>query len=342
MGATVTAGAKTRIPDAFREFLLLEQAQRSAQTRSADQEARIRDFLTAADSRLAAAEVLTGGDQVPAALTLYREAIVLTIGALLADRGLESSEPTAENAFERLATLLDAGEIPPAPSEFQQVQALLSDSRLLVFDGLSATDALEKRTEVEAVAIWLRGLVDSRTVQQIKWSRATRLGGIALGVFALVTWGVIAMLSPKNIALGKPVQLSSRRPNCPPTAGEAGLAGSGLVDGLKGATYDICTNYEVHPWATIDLQKVRSVSKVIVYDRGDCCWGAYDLPSVLDISDDGTNFTEIARRTTPYTATDPWVIKLERKAGRFIRLRVDSNDPKELVLTEVEVYSPKW
>jgi hypothetical protein len=336
------AGVLRLVPDAFREFFLLEKAQREVASRSTDQETRIRYLVTAGDARLAAAESLTGGDQVPAALILYRDGIIFTIWALLESRGRDGNEPTAEGAFRSLDKLIEAGEVEGAPETLASVRALLTDTRPLAFDELPAAEALTKRSEIETTALWLRGLVDARTVRQIKWSRALRLGTTALLVLAALGFGGTRLVSPKNIALGKPVHLSSQRPQCPPGSGETGLAGSGLVDGNVSGTYDICTNYEVRPWATLDLQKVQRISKIVVYDRGDCCWGSYDLPTVLELSEDGTNFREVARRTTAYSATDPWIIKLDHQSARFVKLRVDANEPRELVLSELEVYAPRF
>jgi hypothetical protein len=336
------AGALRLVPNAFREFFLLEKAQREVSSRSAHQETKIRDFVTAADARLAAAESLTGGDQVPAALILYRDGILLTIWALLESHGRESNEPTVEGAFRSLAALIEAGEVPPGPESFEGARALLSDPRPLAFDELPTSQALAKRTQIETIALWLRGLVDPRTVRQIKWSRALRIGTIGLALLAVLGFGITKLMSPKNIALGKPVQMSSRRPQCPAGSGEAGLPPSGLVDGTVSGTYDICTVYEVRPWVTLDLQQSRRISKIVVYDRGDCCWGSYDLPAVLELSDDGTNYREVARRTTAYSATDPWVVKLDNPSARFVKLRVDANEPRELVLTELEVYAPRF
>jgi hypothetical protein len=336
------AGVLRLVPDVFREFFFLEKAQREVSSRSADQQTRIRDFLTAADARMAAAEALTGGDQVPAALILYREGIVFTIRAVLESRGRDSAETTADAAFRGLAALIDAGEAPPPPDGFESVRALLSDTRPLAFDELPSSEASSKRSQVETFALWLRGLVDARSVGQLKWSRALRMGTVALAVIAALVFGINKMVAPKNIALGKPVQISSRRPQCPPGTGEVGLPPSGLVDGNTGGNYDICTNYEVRPWVTVDLQSVRRISKIVAYYRGDCCWGSYDLPAVLEISEDGTNFQEVARRTTAYSATDPWVTKLDKPSARYVRVRVDSNESRELVMTELEVYAPRF
>jgi hypothetical protein len=336
------AGVLRFVPEGFREFLLLERAEREASSRSVDQEAKIRDFVAAADARLTAAESLTGGDQVAATLTLYRDGIIFTIRALLESRRRDSSEHTAEGAFRALATLIQAGEVQSPPPSLESARTLLTDTMPLAFDELPSGEALAKRSDVESVAFWLRGLVDTRTVRQLKWSRALRIGTIGLALLALLGVGVGKLVAPKNVALGRPVQTSSRRPHCPATAGEAGLPPSGLVDGTVGAAYDICTSHELRPWATVDLEQVRRLAKIVIYNRGDCCWGLQDLPTVLELSEDGTNFREVARRTTAYSAADPWVVRLDKQAARFVRLRVDSNDLRELVLTELEVYVSRF
>jgi len=92
----------------------------------------------------------------------------------------------------------------------------------------------------------------------------------------------------------------------------------------------------------VDLQDTRRISKIVAYYRSDCCHGLYDLPAVVELSEDGTNFREVGRRTTAYSTADPWVIKLDRQPAKFVRLRVDSNEPRELVMTELEVFAPKW
>jgi hypothetical protein len=82
------------------------------------------------------------------------------------------------------------------------------------------------------------------------------------------------------------------------------------------------------------------LSKVIIYNRSDCCWGQNDLPAVLEVSEDGTTFTEVGRRVTPYSSADPWVVLLLGQRARIVRLRVDSNEPyRELVLNEIEVFA---
>jgi hypothetical protein len=101
----------------------------------------------------------------------------------------------------------------------------------------------------------------------------------------------------------------------------------------------VCTNHELGPWVMVDLQKSQPIATVKVYNRGDCCWGNWDLPAVLELSDDGVHFSQVARRTTGYSSTDPWVVPVSGQAGRFVRLRVDAPEPRELVLNEIEVFT---
>jgi hypothetical protein len=340
---TLTVATVRRLlPDAFRELFLLKRAQQAVEGRSPDRQAKIRELADAVDARLAVVDSLTAGDQVAPALVLLRDAAILAVRAVLEARELETAEETAEGAFRKLAPLIESGELPAPPKEWTSVRSLLSDTRHLAFDELPGQEALARRSEAEALVTWLRSLVDARSVSEIKVSRAFRLGIVAILIIGAITWAATRVGTPQNIALGKPVQTSSRRPNCPPGAGEAGLPPSGAVDGNKTGSYDICTNYEARPWLTIDLQSVHKLSKAVVYYRGDCCQGAYDLPAVLELSEDGTTFTEVGRRTTAYSAQDPWTVALDGKRAKFVRLRVDANEPKELVLTEVEVYTARW
>jgi len=339
MVTLTVAAVKRLIPQVFQEVFLLKRAQQAVEGRSSDQQTRIRELTAAVDARLAVVDSLTAGDQVPPALVLLRDAATLAIRAVLEVRGLPSDCDTAESAFRKLTPLIESGDLPPPPKEWTRVRDLFLDTRLLAFDELPAADALARRSEAEATVAWLRGLVDARSVAEIKMSRVLRLGVVALIVVAGLIWAFSRVGSAKNIALGKPVQLSSRRPNCPAGSGEAGLPPSGAVDGNKAGSYDICTNFEVRPWLTIDLQENRKLSKAVIYYRGDCCWGAFDLPAVLELSEDGANFTEVGRRTTAYSNQDPWTVPLDGKRAKIVRLRVDSGESKELVLTEVEIYA---
>jgi len=334
-------GASKLIPGPFREVLLLERALQSVEARSPDQVARIRELATAIDTRLAAAESLAAGDQVAPALVILRDAAYLAAQAVLVARSEEDASSGTEDGLALVARLVEAGKLPDAPEGFTTACELLRNADRLTFDELPPSEALSRRHDVEATVTWLRGMVEPRSVAQIKWSRALRLvfaAALMLGtIVGLLSWGAFKILSPKNLAYGKPVQLSSRRPMCGNGTPE-GLPPSGLVDGSKSGTYDICTNSEINPWAIVDLGQTYKLGKAVVYDRDDCCWGQYDLPTVLEVSADGHEYTEVARQTAAYSAAKPWTVPLGGRAARYVRLRVDAREPRELVLTELEVF----
>jgi F5/8 type C domain-containing protein len=334
-------GTTKLIPGPLREVLLLERALQAVEARSPQQAAKIRELAAAADVRMSAAESLAAGDQLAPALVILRDAAHLAAQAVLAARGDESANPKADDGLKRIADLVDRGQLTGAPHGFASACELLGSANRLVFDELPPSEATQRRLDVEATVGWLRGQIEPRSVAQIKWSRALRLASAVGLVVAVVgglgAWGASKILTPKNLAYGKPVQLSSRRPNCG-IASPDGLPPSGLVDGSKSGSYDICTNSEVNAWAVVDLGQVYSLSQAKVYSRDDCCWGMYDLPTALEISTDGANYVEVARQTAAYTAAKPWIVTMGDRPARFVRLRTVANEPRELVLTELEVF----
>jgi hypothetical protein len=330
------------VVEGLHEALLLDKAQKLVDERAPDVHRRIRQLVTAVDARISAADALAAGEQLTAALVVLRDAAKLAAQALLESKGLKEALLPAETPLECVARNLTTGAKATPPEGFANTCALLGNSNPLVFDELSRQQALVRRAEVAATVTWLREQVESRTLAEIKLSRALRLALVGLAIFAcaagLVTWVFSKVSTGKNLARGKPAQTSSRRPYCPGTSGELGLAPSGLVDDATSGMFDICTKTEVSPWAMVDLGEVHALSKAEVYNRNDCCWGQYDLPQVLEISLDGTTFTEVARQTTVYTGSDPWKAALGGRPARFIRVRVDAKEPRELVLTELQVF----
>lgn len=341
--AQLTTSGKGKISDSFREFLLLEKAQEAVRGRSNEQQAKIRTLAAAVDARVSAADSLSSWDQVPAALELLRHATVLAARGVLEVKGIESAELGSSAVFQEIVSLVDAGALPDLPPEFGRARMLLTDPNRLAFDQLPKAEAFERRADVDATIAWLRSLADPRDEAQIKMSRVLRLAAIAAVVLGCLAWAAIwgarKAFASKNVALGKPVTMSSRRPETPAGSGPAGLPPSGVVDGSIGSTYEVCTNYELNPWVMIDLESVRSIGKVKVYNRADCCAGSYDIPEVLELSDDGKTFSQVARRTTAFTAADPWIADVGGAKGRFVRIRGDSTESRELVLNEIEVFT---
>ena len=88
---------------------------------------------------------------------------------------------------------------------------------------------------------------------------------------------------------------------------------------IVGSPYGVHTNIDDMPWVTVDLQSVRKLKTVKIYNRGDG-WLDEVLPLALELSLDNMTFTEVSRRTTPFRQTDPWVASLDHEKGRYIRV----------------------
>ena len=88
----------------------------------------------------------------------------------------------------------------------------------------------------------------------------------------------------------------------------------------------------------INLKQNTRIDEVVVTGRRDCCSGYQDLPVVLELSPDGSNFERKAQRDLPLSDRDPWRVELHGAVGKFVRIRVVSKEPAELMLNEVEVF----
>jgi hypothetical protein len=83
---------------------------------------------------------------------------------------------------------------------------------------------------------------------------------------------------------------------------------------------------------TIDLQSVQRISRVVVYNRKDCC-RERSLPLRLEVSVDGNTFQQLADRERDFAQ---WTVDLPGTDVRYLRL----THLREgfFHLAEVEVY----
>jgi hypothetical protein len=315
--------------------ILLREAQQRAERLSDREQQRLSELARAVHRRVAAARRLPDPDYTAMALLLYREALVLASGAaLLYGKQISAeTEPTTEHALE----LLD-GE-PAAKSnsrtELGLVRELLMSASLLGPDTLELQRAVQTRKSLERAVRTVRTRYEARSPRELRLARLARVLLLVATLGALV-WGAQHLFGPRNIARGKPVQMSSQRPGI--AWGGRILSPAGAVDGRAHGMYDILTALEPNPWLVIDLKRERVISSIIVRNRGDCCWGERDLPMVIELSSDGKQFSEVGRRTSPFKDARPWKHDVGGARARYVRVRVASNEPRELVLSEVEVF----
>jgi hypothetical protein len=154
---------------------------------------------------------------------------------------------------------------------------------------------------------------------------------VCAALIALLLWASTKLVSPTNIALRKPVTVSSVHPaaTSPP---------AGLTDGVTSGSYGVHTNREDAPWVQVDLGEVYRINKVKIYNRGDG-WFDDGLPMTLQFSENGTDFAEVDKRTTNFGQLIPWTFDAQKKTARF--LRVTGAKGTYVSLSELEVFGRK-
>jgi hypothetical protein len=153
--------------------------------------------------------------------------------------------------------------------------------------------------------------------------------GIAALLFAGFTFVITAEFPSledlSNLARHRPVEVVT--PN-PLLAIDSNRLVDGDVRNLGFHTIDSVPNQRV----TIDLGKVHSITKVVVYNRFDCCQYKA-VPLRLELSEDGRAYRLIAERTEVF---DRWDVDFSKTNARYVRLVNGSTYPFHL--SEVQVY----
>jgi hypothetical protein len=84
-------------------------------------------------------------------------------------------------------------------------------------------------------------------------------------------------------------------------------------------TYDLLfhTEEEENPWVVIDLLATRTVGKITVVNRSDCCQDR-GLPLVVEVAGVDRQFVQVGLRTSRF---DVWKLTFPRREARYVRLR---------------------
>ena len=188
---------------------------------------------------------------------------------------------------------------------------LLRDARL------DATRPVEEvELEAQELARIVRGFLDcsrgpQEEIARIQASRVFRLGGVALGVLALIgalVWGGTRFVQPPDLLPGKPWRASSAYKNF--------NVGAHQVDGNSTQVF-FHTNEETNAWIEFDLQKPTQFRSVTLKNRTDCC-SERAVPLVIESSDDRNHWTELARKSDDFRS---WTAKFAPKTARYVRIR---------------------
>jgi hypothetical protein len=305
----------------LREFFTLESAEKKISAYEPAQAAEIRRLHEAGAAHLAAARELSGRRTAPSAALLLRESCACFLRALAVARD-PAAEPDALFAMEALD--------PSTLSEESRdaLRRAFATADTLAYHAMDDRALFAHVRALEDAAAALEPAIETRTALSVRALRYGRRAAVAIAAaWALWTYAVAPHVLPQNIALHKTVTASSRHPGTPD--------GKDLVDGVVGGTFAIHTLTEESPWVQIDLGQVYVVENVKVHNRGD---GWFDdcLPLILELSEDGTTWAEVARRRDHFDQNPPWDVDTRKTKGRYVRLRAARKT--YVSLSEVEVY----
>lgn len=167
--------------------------------------------------------------------------------------------------------------------------------------------------------------IEARRVPRVRAKRRIRVAIAAVVVASLLGFVGHRLSYRPNLALHKRVIVEKSHPTF-------GRDPSALVDGNR-AEMAFHTTDGPNQAATIDLGASQRVTRVVVYNRSDCCQERA-VPLTIEVSEDGKTFREVARRTE--TFMQDWRADFSPANARYVRLTDLSANP--LHLAEVEVY----
>ncbi len=265
-----------------------------------------------------------------AVLTLRRACVAMLLRAVMVREGLawpkgwmteeqwrsiEELEPlssmvlalTADQKRALAACFGEEGEHLLLGLEYRQRREL---GRALKIAEIQLTSLFQKQARKRRVRWWLwAALITTVVVCSMGW-----LGWLI--------WR-IEHQTRANLAYRRPVRGSS--------SFSAEYQPSRLVDGIR-TELGFHTKHENGPFAVIDLGKVTSFERVVVYNRTDCCFNRA-VPLVVEVSDDDSTYLPLAERNEVF---ERWEASTPHAQGRFLRLRL--NGTNMLHLNEVEIY----
>ena len=169
--------------------------------------------------------------------------------------------------------------------------------------------------------------IADHAIARLRWRRIGVIASALLFVASLVIAVTLIVSPPEgpDLAVGKPWQASSFYP---------GYTASGLkpTKPTEGAFF--CTGEDTNPWWSVDLVKPTAVGSVTLVNRGDCCIERA-TPLVVELSNDGVTWREVARRNDSFRTWRP-----SFKATKTRYLRVRSLRRTYLHLKDVRVHPP--
>lgn len=111
-----------------------------------------------------------------------------------------------------------------------------------------------------------------------------------------------------------------------------GLPQSGTLDHRGQHGLLLHTAEEEKPWIIVDMLENRSIRRIVVENRLDCCQDR-GLPMTAELRAETGDYVEVARRTTPF---DTWEVGVVPGRVRYLRLSAEKKTFLHLQAIEIE------
>jgi hypothetical protein len=276
------------------------------------------------------------GDLSPthvAVLTLRRLETLQLMRAILKRQGIDpSSAALTAQDWKNAASVAEFRDLRGRLTEGERIslEAILAEggeSYLTHLDAASRRRAARTlgRTAQHLIGSFVR---DREAIERLRFQRWLRIGLAALMLVTLLGLGARWLSNYRqkgNLAFHRSVTASS-------TLDIQYSDTARLVDGDITNVGFHTTGEDPNPSATIDLGTPKRFSKVVVYNRADCCQER-SVPAILEVSADGVHFRKLAEREVKF---DKWTIRNLDATGRYVRLR--RNGGGYFHFSEVEIY----
>jgi hypothetical protein len=263
------------------------------------------------------------------ALLLCRAAVLWFLGAQLARATRTASPALPADRWAALQELPGMTHVLERLSAEQRGAAPALLAATFDESGLWAASASDTRRDLAAlqsIAFALGDPLENDAAKVRRERRARRARRAALFCLLALPLGydLVHALRRPNLALHQPVSVQGSDPTF-------AIDPARVVDGDR-------MNLGFHTVAqgvksvTIDLQALRRIQRIEVYNRIDCCLDRA-VPLTIQVSSDGQSFAPVARRHRRFAL---WKAKFSPLEARWVRLVHEGDQPFHL--SEIEVY----
>jgi hypothetical protein len=237
-----------------------------------------------------------GGPSLSLGRLLLREAFIAAARATCRDDSLASIDAALDALRQRAETQGSTGLGRPSDAA-----ALLGEA------------ALPDRTALRQAELEVARLLDAATGRR----RVVHANRRALWIVSSLVVGTTVALILATLALRRPWE----RYTWVASSACCGFAGSGTL-GDHDWIHDLVfhTAEQEDPSVIIDLLAERTVEKVTVVNRADCCQDR-GLPLAIDLAGPDRQFVQVAFRTSTF---DVWQATFPRQKARYVRLHAKS------------------